>query len=87
MASLLKKTKKDIKKKNSSRIQYDLRIKFSINNSTSIYRDLIKQGNPAQRQCQFFFKFLDTSSNWIYLGRHLANKKCYQTIRTYLDSQ
>lgn len=62
-------------------------LNFPSKNSTSIYRDLTKQGNPTQRQCQLFFKFLDTSSNWIYLGRHMANKKCYQMIRTYLESQ
>lgn len=50
MASLSKKKKVKQKKKTTYRIQYDLRLYFPFRSSTSIYHDLIKQGNPEQRQ-------------------------------------
>lgn len=59
--------KKYIKKKTYQGYNMTSELNFPPKNSTSPYCDLIKQDNPAQRQCQFFFKFLDTSSNWICL--------------------
>lgn len=49
--------------------------------------DLIKRDNPAPRQCQLFFQFLNITSHWIYLGRHLARKECHQMPRTCLEKE
>lgn len=62
MASLLKKIRYPEEK---SYQEYSMisELNFPSKNSTSTYHDLIKQGNLAQKQYQFFFKFLDSSSN------------------------
>lgn len=57
-------------------------LNFPSKSLTSTLHDLIKQGNPAQKAVTIFFKFLDISSNWIHLEKHVANKKCYQMTKT-----
>lgn len=82
MASLSKKKKSKSEKKKAYRIQYDLRIIFSLQKFNFNVSWSHQAGQPRTKAVTIFFKFLDISSNWIHLEKCVANEKCYQMTRT-----